>query len=49
MDRRCADAPTQDGETFEPVNCAICACVHLVNPQTGKVVGADDKFAADSQ
>lgn len=31
--------------TFEPVNCAVCTRVHLVNPQTGKVVGADDSFS----
>jgi hypothetical protein len=44
-----ADAPVQDDETFEPVNCAVCARLHLVHPQTGKVVGADDGYAADSR
>ena len=42
-----ADAPAQDDETFEPVNCPICARVHLVNPKSGKVVGAGDNYAAD--
>ena len=42
-----ADDPTKDDdETFEPVNCAICAQVHLVNPKTGKVLGADEDWAA---
>ena len=36
-----ADAPAQDADTFEPVHCALCARVHLINPQTGKVVGAE--------
>ena len=40
-----ADAPTQDDATFEPVSCTACTRVHLVNPQTGKVVGADDSYA----
>jgi hypothetical protein len=39
-----ADAPAQDDESFELVNCAVCARVHLVNPQTGKVVGADENY-----
>jgi hypothetical protein len=43
-----AEAPQQDSDTFEPVNCTLCARVHLVNPLTGKVVGADGKRARGS-
>jgi hypothetical protein len=39
----------QDEETFEPVKYALCARVHLVNPKTTKVVGADDNHAADNR
>lgn len=39
-----ADDPTEDNdETFEPVNCTVCSQVHLVNPKTGKVLGADNE------
>ena len=44
-----ADAPAQVDETFEPVNCTVCARVHLVNPKTGKALGTDDNFPADSR
>lgn len=37
-----ADPPGQDDGTFEPVNCTMCARVHLVNPKSGKVVGAEE-------
>lgn len=38
-----ADEPTTDEEeAFEPVNCTVCACLHLVNPKTGKVLGAGE-------
>ena len=38
------DDPTEsDAERFEPVTCLICTRVHLVNPQTGKVLGEDDQ------
>jgi hypothetical protein len=38
-----ADDPTEGkAERFEAVTCLICARVHLVNPKTGKVLGADD-------
>jgi hypothetical protein len=38
-----ADDPT-DGEadTYEAMTCTACTRVHLVNPKTGKVVGADE-------
>lgn len=31
-----------DGDLFEPVTCTACTRIHLVNPKTGKVLGADD-------
>ncbi len=30
------------GETYEPVSCTACMRTHLVNPKTGRVLGADD-------
>jgi len=36
-----ADNPSDNNdEIFEPVSCAVCARMHLVNPNTGKVLGA---------
>ena len=35
-----AHDPTED-EAFAPVTCTECARVHLVNPKTGKVAGAE--------
>ena len=33
-------SPTKDGEgTFQPLTCAVCTRIHLVNPTTGKVLG----------
>jgi hypothetical protein len=38
-----ADDPTEgEAETYEPVTCLACTRVHLVNPRTGKVAGAED-------
>ncbi len=38
-----ADDPTErDKETYETVACAVCTRLHVVNPATGKVLGADD-------
>jgi hypothetical protein len=34
------DAPT-DARLYETLTCAACARVHLVNPTTGHVAGAD--------
>lgn len=31
------------GETYETVVCAACSRLHLVNPKTGKTVGADEE------
>ena len=37
-----ADDPTErEGETYQPITCTICTRLHLVDPKTGKVVGAD--------
>jgi hypothetical protein len=30
-----------DSETYEAVTCLACRQVHMVNPKTGKVLGAD--------
>jgi hypothetical protein len=38
-----ADDPIESGgDHFEPVTCTACTRIHLVNPATGKVLGADD-------
>jgi hypothetical protein len=31
------------GESYEGVTCLACRQVHMVNPRTGKVLGADEK------
>jgi len=38
-----ADDPTEaeDNDTYKAMTCLICTQVHLVNPKTGKVAGAD--------
>ena len=39
-----ADDPTDaDTMTYEPMVCAACTRVHLVNPTTREVRGANDK------
>jgi hypothetical protein len=30
-------------DTYEPVTCAMCRRVHLVNPMTGRVLGEKDE------
>jgi hypothetical protein len=30
-------------ETYEGVTCLACRQVHMVNPKTGKVLGADEE------
>jgi hypothetical protein len=37
-----AEDVSQNGDTYQAVTCGACAKVHLVNPSTGKVLGADD-------
>jgi coenzyme PQQ precursor peptide PqqA len=27
-----------NGETYVPVTCTACGCIHLINPKTGKVL-----------
>jgi len=37
-----ADDPTErEGETYHTITCMICTRVHLVDPKTEKVLGAD--------
>jgi len=38
-----ADDASDDPDTYEPVVCALCQRVHLVNPTTGVVLGEDEK------
>ena len=37
------DGSGDSGETFEGVTCLACRQVHMVNPRTGKVLGADEE------
>jgi hypothetical protein len=38
-----ADDPAErDDERYQPVTCAACGRLHLVNPKTGRVAGQDD-------
>jgi len=38
-----ADDPTErETETYRSITCTICTQMHLVNPKTGKVLGADE-------
>jgi hypothetical protein len=37
-----ADDAECDDEAYEPVTCTACTRVHLVNPNTGKVLGGDE-------
>jgi hypothetical protein len=39
---RADDGSEDTEETYETVNCHACRQVHLVNPSTGKVLGAVD-------
>jgi hypothetical protein len=36
-----ADDPAEH-DSYEVIMCLACTRVHLVNPKTGKVLGADD-------
>ena len=39
-----ADDPTDLGDdTYETVMCTACTRPHLVNPKTGRILGADEK------
>jgi hypothetical protein len=35
-----ADGDLENGEVYEAVTCLACGRQHLVNPKTGKVLGA---------
>ena len=37
------ETPAPTDQVYETVTCAACRRVHLVNPATGHVVGADAK------
>ena len=38
-----ADDPTEgEGEIYQPITYTICTRLHLVDPKTGKVLGADE-------
>jgi hypothetical protein len=37
------DGSANGGDTYEAVNCLACRQVHMVNPKTGKVLGADEE------
>jgi len=37
-----ADDPTEtDGNVYEPLTCALCGRIHLINPVSGNVLGAN--------
>ncbi len=38
-----ADDPEDEDLTYVQVTCLACAQAHLVNPKSGKVLGADDE------
>jgi hypothetical protein len=38
-----AEEASEDSETYEAVKCVACEQTHLVNPTTGKVLGAEDE------
>ena len=38
-----ADQPGEEDSAFEPVTCTACTRVHLVDPKTGRVLGAGDE------
>ncbi len=38
-----ADDTSDNAKSYEAITCLACQQVHLVNPTTGKVLGADDE------
>jgi hypothetical protein len=38
-----SDDGSENGDTYEAVTCLACAQVHIVNPRSGKVLGADEE------
>jgi hypothetical protein len=37
------NAASPDDNVYEAVACTLCRGVHLVNPATGRVIGAESK------
>ena len=37
------DTSGDDGNSFEPITCIACSHVHLVNPETGKLLGEESE------
>ena len=37
-----ADGVTDDDTSYQSVTCLACAQLHLINPKTGKVLGAKE-------
>jgi hypothetical protein len=37
------DGSENGGDTYEGAICLACRQVHMVNPKTGKVLGADEE------
>ena len=38
-----ADDPIKgEGETYQSITCTICTRLHLVDPKTGRLLGADE-------
>ena len=42
------DATEGEAETYESIVCLACTRLHLVNPRTGRVIGADEEWAASA-
>jgi hypothetical protein len=39
-----ADEPVEQADAaYEPVTCTACTPLHLVDPKTGRVLGAEDE------
>jgi hypothetical protein len=36
------DGSQNCGDVYEGVRCLACSLVHLVNPETGRILGADN-------
>ena len=37
-----ADDPTEgEGDIYQSITCTICTRLHLIDPKTGRVLGAD--------
>jgi hypothetical protein len=43
-----ADDISEDRHSYESVTCPVCHLVHLVNPNTGRVLGVKDEQSASS-